>query len=253
MLLEIKDLYLSYGETTVLRGLSLDVDSSETVCIVGPSGGGKSSLLRCLNQLERFDDGVVLLDGERIGVRETKRGLEWLRPHEVMAQRRKFGMVFQQFNLFPHLSVLENVAIGLRTVKGLPGNVARAQAQEALALVGLEAKKDSWPNSLSGGQQQRVAIARAIAMKPKVMLFDEPTSALDPELVDEVLGVISKLSSTGMTMLIVSHEIRFVMDVADKVCFLEGGVVVESGSPGKMINAPEQERTAQFLRRVRHD
>jgi polar amino acid transport system ATP-binding protein len=230
----------SFGELEVLRGIDLELAEHEVVCLIGASGSGKSTLLRCVNLLEPIDAGHIVVNGREV----TANGVD------ANSVRRGIGIVFQAFNLFPHMSVLANVSLGPRKVLGL----ARAQAeQEATALlerIGLADKRDEYPDRLSGGQQQRVAIVRALAMKPDLMLLDEVTSALDPELVGEVLAVIRELAEEGMTMLIATHEMSFARDVANRVCFLDAGVILEQGSPEQIFKAPQEPRTKQFLQRI---
>ena len=234
----------AYGGRTVLRGASLEVSEGETVVIIGPSGSGKTTLLRCLNWLETPDAGDVTLRGERIG--RDARGR--LLPEAALArQRARFGFVFQRFNLFAHLSALDNVAIGPRRVLGVAPGEARERARAELARVHLAAHVDKRPSQLSGGQQQRVAIARALAMRPELILFDEPTSALDPELVTEVVDVMRELAQAGMTLVAVTHEMRFARSTADRVVFMDEGAVVETGAPARIFDAPEQDRTRRFL------
>lgn len=236
-----EELVKHYGALTVLAGVDLAVAQGEVVCVLGPSGSGKSTLLRCLNLLEHPTSGRVLINGREI----TAPGAP------VDDLRARVGMVFQQFNLFPHRSARDNVTLAPITVSGLSRDEARERADRLLARVGLSDKADEHPSRLSGGQQQRVAIARALAMEPEVMLFDEATSALDPELVGEVLGVMRELASEGMTMVVVTHEMGFARDVADRVVFMDGGVIVEDGPPEQVIGNPEQERTQRFLARIR--
>lgn len=239
-----------FGAHEVLKGISFDVVPGEVRCILGPSGSGKSTLLRCVNQLETIDAGRIEIAGELIGYRERNGKLYEMRRSGLAEQRRHIGMVFQNFNLFPHLSVLDNVALGPIHSAGIDKRTANNTAVTLLEMVGLADKMDRFPRQLSGGQQQRVAIARSLALKPKLMLFDEPTSALDPELVGEVLAVMRQLATDGMTMIVVTHEIGFARDVADTVTFMDGGVVVESGPPVSVIANPQHERTRDFLRRV---
>ncbi|GLW62408.1 peptide ABC transporter ATP-binding protein [Actinomadura rubrobrunea] len=239
-MVEIRGLHKAYGDLKVLKGIDLTVERGQVICIIGPSGSGKSTLLRCVNLLETPTGGQVFVEGEELTHPDV----------DIDAARRKVGMVFQQFNLFPHLKVLDNVTIAQRRVLKRPKGEAERIARENLAKVGLEDKADSYPAQLSGGQQQRVAIARALAMNPDLMLFDEPTSALDPELVGDVLTVMRKLAQEGMTMLVVTHEMGFARDVADRVVFMDGGVIVEDGPPEQVIGAPRHERTKTFLRRV---
>jgi polar amino acid transport system ATP-binding protein len=239
-----------FGGVEVLRGIDLSVRKGQVVCLLGPSGAGKSTFLRCVNHLETIDGGQVWVDGEPIGFRLHKGKLYELREREVARQRREIGMVFQRFNLFAHRSVLENVIEGPVRVLGLPAAEAKKTALELLDRVGLAHRAQDYPEQLSGGQQQRVAIARSLAMKPKLMLFDEPTSALDPELVGEVLEVMTSLAAEGMTMVVVTHEMGFAREAADEVVFMADGVVVETGPPGEVLSAPAHERTRQFLARI---
>ncbi|MBB2969441.1 amino acid ABC transporter ATP-binding protein [Leifsonia aquatica] len=245
-----EEVHKAYGNHHVLKGVSLDVHQGEVVCVIGPSGSGKSTFLRCINHLESIDGGRILVDGSLIGYRQAGDRLHDLKPKEAAAQRRDIGMVFQRFNLFPHLSVLENVTTAPIMVGGQKPDQAAARARELLDRVGLGAKANAYPGQLSGGQQQRVAIARALAMDPKLMLFDEPTSALDPELVGEVLDVMKGLAQSGMTMVVVTHEIGFAREVGDTLVFMDGGVVVESGDPRAMIADPQHQRTRAFLSHV---
>lgn len=240
----------SFGPTEVLRGIDLQVGRGEVVCLLGPSGAGKSTFLRCVNHLETIDAGRIWVDGVPVGFRASGGKLYELREHEVARQRRDVGMVFQRFNLFPHRTALENVMEGPVQVLRRDRAEVRAEALALLERVGLADKASSYPGQLSGGQQQRVAIARALAMKPKLMLFDEPTSALDPELVGEVLDVMTSLARDGMTMIVVTHEIGFARSVADRVVFLVDGAVVESGTPADVLDNPQQPRTQQFLAKV---
>ncbi len=243
----------SFHGVEVLKGIDLDVHRGEVVCLLGPSGSGKTTFLRCINQLESIDGGRIWVDGDLMGFRDKGGQLHHLTDKEVASQRREIGMVFQRFNLFPHMTALENVAEAPVQVKGMKKKQARARAVELLEQVGLGDKPTSYPGQLSGGQQQRVAIARALAMDPKLMLFDEPTSALDPELVGEVLRVMRDLAKAGMTMIVVTHEMSFAREVADHVIFMDGGVVVEQGKPKDVIGNPQHERTRSFLRRMRSD
>jgi polar amino acid transport system ATP-binding protein len=238
--LEIESLHKSFGKLEVLRGIDLDVAEHEVVCLIGASGSGKSTLLRCVNLLEPIDRGRIVVQGEEI----TAPGVD------INRIRRGIGIVFQAYNLFPHMSVLENVTLGPRKALRTPRREADAQATELLARFGLADKRDEYPDRLSGGQQQRVAIVRALALQPEVMLLDEVTSALDPELVAEVLNVIRELAEGGMTMLIATHEMSFARDIARRVCFLDQGVILEEGSPEQIFSAPEQPRTRQFLDRI---
>jgi len=240
----------SYGSNKVLKGVSLSVKTGEVACIIGPSGSGKSTFLRCINHLEKIDGGRIFVDGKIIGYREAHGKLYELRESEADIQRRDIGMVFQRFNLFPHMTALENVIAGLVHVKKVDKKIAEVEGRELLERVGLSAKSSHFPSQLSGGQQQRVAIARALAMKPKLMLFDEPTSALDPELVGEVLQVMKDLATSGMTMIVVTHEMGFAREVADSVYFMDEGVVVESGTPEAVLGNPQEPRTREFLSKV---
>jgi polar amino acid transport system ATP-binding protein len=240
----------SFHGTEVLKGIDMDVSEREVVCLLGPSGSGKTTFLRCINQLETIDGGRIWVDGMLMGYRDDGGVLHKLTDKQVAAQRREIGMVFQRFNLFPHKTVLENIVEAPMQVKGEKRQEVTARALELLESVGLQDKPSAYPAQLSGGQQQRVAIARALAMRPKLMLFDEPTSALDPELVGDVLGVMRELAHAGMTMIVVTHEMAFARDVADRVVFMDGGVVVEQGPPREVINNPKEERTKSFLRRV---
>jgi polar amino acid transport system ATP-binding protein len=240
----------TFGRLEVLRGIDLTVERGEVLCLIGPSGSGKSTFLRCINHLEKIDGGELSVDGELVGYRMSGDRLYELRDREVCGKRSEIGMVFQRFNLFPHLSVLDNVISGPVRVKREPVAAARERAGALLERVGLADKVASYPNQLSGGQQQRVAIARALAMQPKLMLFDEPTSALDPELVGDVLDVMRGLADDGMTMIVVTHEMGFAREVGDTVVFMDGGVVVESGRPEAVLNAPRHERTRAFLSKV---
>ncbi|MFD9735925.1 amino acid ABC transporter ATP-binding protein [Umezawaea sp. NPDC059074] len=249
-LVRISDLHKSYGTTPVLRGVDLQVRQGEVTCVIGPSGSGKSTLLRCVNHLEKINAGEIEVDGELIGYRRHKGRLHELKDRAITRQRATIGMVFQNFNLFPHLTVLENVVEAPIGVRGLGRAAAVALGRELIARVGLAGREDSYPRQLSGGQQQRIAIARALAMEPKLMLFDEPTSALDPELVGEVLAVIADLAEAGMTMVVVTHEMAFARQVADTVVFLDEGQVVESGPPGELLVNPRHARTREFLARV---
>jgi polar amino acid transport system ATP-binding protein len=245
----------SFHGTEVLKGIDLDVHRGEVVCLLGPSGSGKTTFLRCINQLEEIDGGRIWVDGDLVGFRDHGGQLHHLTDKQIAAQRREIGMVFQRFNLFPHMTALGNVMEAPVQVRGTGKKAARARALELLEQVGLGDKPTAYPAQLSGGQQQRVAIARALAMDPKLMLFDEPTSALDPELVGEVLRVMRELADQGMTMIVVTHEMGFARDVADHVVFMDGGVVVEEGKPKDVISNPQHERTKSFLKRMRteHD
>ncbi|MDQ1662140.1 MAG: polar amino acid transport system ATP-binding protein [Blastococcus sp.] len=240
----------SFGPTQVLKGIDLEVAPREVMCVIGPSGSGKSTFLRCINHLEKVDAGRLYVDGELVGYREAGGKLHELRDKEVSAKRRDIGMVFQRFNLFPHMTALENVTEAPTRVKGLSRSAARERGRELLDRVGLGDRVQNYPNQLSGGQQQRVAIARALAMEPKLMLFDEPTSALDPELVGEVLDVMRGLAESGMTMVVVTHEMGFAREVGDTLVFMDDGVVVEAGQPREILANPQQERTRSFLSKV---
>ncbi|WP_314923221.1 amino acid ABC transporter ATP-binding protein [Mogibacterium diversum] len=237
-MIEIKKLYKSYGDNEVLKGIDQTVSEAEVLCIVGPSGSGKSTMLRCINLLEVPTSGEVYIDGELV----TSQNI-----NEI---RTKMGMVFQNFNLFPHMTVLENVTCAPINVKGVSKTDAEAKAMELLTRVGLDNKANAYPRSLSGGQQQRVAIARALAMDPEIMLFDEPTSALDPEMVGEVLDVMKDLAKEGLAMIVVTHEMGFAKEVADKVIFMDDGVIVEQGTPEEVLVNPSEERTKNFLSKV---
>lgn len=241
-MIEIRDLQKHFGDHHVLRGVSLHVNKGEVVCLIGPSGSGKSTVLRCINGLESYDGGEIRAFGERVDQHSKT----------IHTLRSRMGMVFQRFNLFPHRSVLDNVMEGPVYVKGERPETARAKAMALLEKVGLAAKAEAYPAQLSGGQQQRVAIARALAMEPEAMLFDEPTSALDPELVGDVLEVMRALAREGMTMIVVTHEMGFAREVADRVCFLHSGTIVEEGPAAQVLGAPRQPRTQDFLRRVLH-
>lgn len=240
----------NFGALKVLRGVSLEVRRGKVLCLVGPSGSGKSTFLRCINHLEQVNAGRLYVDGELVGYREKNGKLYEMHPRDAARQRRDIGMVFQHFNLFPHRTALENVIEAPTQVRGIRKAEAVTRAEELLDRVGLAAKRNAYPAQLSGGQQQRVAIARALAMDPKLMLFDEPTSALDPELVGEVLTVMRELADSGMTMLVVTHEMGFAREVADELVLMDGGVVVESGPPRELLANPQQERTKTFLSRL---
>ena len=240
----------SFGRLEVLQGIWLDVKPSEVMCLLGPSGSGKSTFLRCINHLESIDGGRLWVDGELVGYRQVGDKLYELGDAEVARKRAQIGMVFQRFNLFPHMTAIENVCEAPICVSRQPRDQARTAARALLEMVGLADKQDVYPAQLSGGQQQRVAIARALAMKPKLMLFDEPTSALDPELVGEVLDVMRRLAAEGMTMIVVTHEIGFAREVGDTVVFMDGGVVVETGAPREVFANPRHERTKAFLSKV---
>lgn len=237
-MIEVKNLKKSFGDLHVLKGIDQTVNDGEVLCIVGPSGSGKSTMLRCINRLEEPSSGEIYIDGELI----TEKNIDQV--------RTKMGMVFQSFNLFPHKSVIENLTIGPVNVKGVKEEEAKAKGMKLLERVGLAEKAEEYPRMLSGGQQQRVAIARALAMDPEVMLFDEPTSALDPEMVGEVLDVMKDLARDGMTMVVVTHEMGFAKEVADKVIFMDDGYIVEEGSPQAVLENPQMERTKDFLSKV---
>jgi polar amino acid transport system ATP-binding protein len=240
----------SYGQLEVLRGIDIVVPSGSVACIVGPSGSGKSTFLRCINHLEKLNGGILLVDGDFVGYQLRDSKLYELKDDELCEQRAEIGMLFQSFNLFSHMTVIENVIEAPTQVRGIPIREATRDALQLLERVGLADKVDRYPRELSGGQQQRVAIARAMAMKPKVLLFDEPTSALDPELVGEVLQVMRNLAETGMTMVVVTHEIGFAREVGDQLLFMDEGLVVERGHPREVIANPKSPRTAEFLSRV---
>ncbi|HHV4114523.1 TPA: amino acid ABC transporter ATP-binding protein [Klebsiella pneumoniae] len=239
-MIHINNLHKRFGDSHVLRGISCDIKPQEVVCIIGPSGSGKSTFLRCMNALETVSEGEVVVNGFAAHDRTI----------DLNKMRESVGMVFQRFNLFPHMTVLENLIMAPMNLRNMPRQQAVDLADALLAKVGLSDKRDAWPSSLSGGQQQRVAIARALAMKPSIMLFDEPTSALDPELVGDVLEVMKNLASEGMTMVIVTHEMGFAREVADRVIFIDQGVIQEEGKPGQIFSAPSNPRTAAFLSKV---
>jgi len=251
-LVRLEDITKNFGPHEVLKGVNLEVASGEVVCILGPSGSGKSTLLRCINFIEQPTSGLVFVGEEIIGHRRTSDPdvLQQVHENAVSRQRSEIGMVFQRFNLFPHMTVLENITHAPRLVRGHSAAVANETARNLLEKVGLADRATAYPRQLSGGQQQRVAIARALAMEPRLMLFDEPTSALDPELVGEVLKVMQELASGGLTMIVVTHEIGFAREVADRVVFMDGGVIVEEGSPAEVIDNPQNPRTQAFLSRV---
>lgn len=250
-MVEIRGLHKRFGQLHVLKGIDLTVAPGEVVCVIGPSGSGKSTLLRCINWLERADEGTIHVDGKPIGRTQRPDGT-WVdqAEAEIDARRAEIGMVFQRFNLFPHMTALQNVMEAPVHVRREDKATVRARAEALLAKVGLADKLNEYPARLSGGQQQRVAIARALAMQPKLMLFDEATSALDPELVGEVLGVMQQLARDGMTMVVVTHEMGFAREVADRVVFMDGGAVVEVGPPEQMFTAPQMARTQEFLRKM---
>ena len=240
----------SFHDNQVLKGIDMDVHKGEVICLLGPSGSGKTTFLRCINQLETIDGGRIWVDGDLAGYEDRDGTLYRLSNKKIAAQRRGIGMVFQRFNLFPHKTTLENIMEAPMQVKGEKKAEARERALSLLDRVGLQDKPSAYPSQLSGGQQQRVAIARAMAMQPKLMLFDEPTSALDPELVGEVLAVMRELANEGTTMIVVTHEMSFAREVADRVVFMDGGVVVEQGDPRSVINNPQHARTKSFLSRM---
>ena len=246
----IRNVSKTFGDHRALDGVSLDVNAGEVLCLIGASGSGKTTLLRCINQLTPVDSGGIWLDGELLGVREQGGRLHRLTEAQIARQRLKTGMVFQRFNLFPHFTAIENIMEGPLQVQGRKPAAVRTEAAELLRRVGLSEKADAYPSQLSGGQQQRVAIARALAMRPMLMLFDEPTSALDPELVGEVLAVMKELARSGMTMVIVTHELGFAREVADKVVYMDHGVIVEAGPPSQVLGAPVEARTRAFLSAV---
>lgn len=241
-MLKIKDLHKSYGKLSVLKGVNLEVEAGEVIVIIGPSGSGKSTLLRCINGLEPIDNGIIEVDGIKVDEKHQKQNL--------LKIRQRVGMVFQQFNLFPHLSVLDNIALSPRIVKKENKKNAEDLALELLKRVGLEEKSYSFPEQLSGGQKQRVAIARAMAMKPKILMFDEPTSALDPEMIAEVLEVMRALAKERITMVCVTHEMGFAREIADKMVFIDDGIIIEENSPEEFFNNPKEERTRLFLSKV---
>ncbi|OKI69316.1 amino acid ABC transporter ATP-binding protein [Streptomyces sp. MJM1172] len=249
-MVKAEGVHKSYGAAHILRGIDLEVAPREVFCLVGPSGSGKSTFLRCINHLERINAGRLSVDGQLVGYKQKGDKLYELKDSEVAAQRREIGMVFQRFNLFPHMTAIENVMEAPVMVKGESKSVARERAVKLLDRVGLGDKGGNYPTQLSGGQQQRVAIARALAMEPKLMLFDEPTSALDPELVGDVLDVMRDLAESGMTMIVVTHEMGFAREVGDNLVFMDGGVVVESGHPREVLGNPQHERTKAFLSKV---
>jgi polar amino acid transport system ATP-binding protein len=248
--LEMSGIVKRFGANEVLRGVSLKVARGETVVVIGPSGSGKTTLLRCVNMLEDYQEGTVAVDGEPVGYAVDREGRrQRMAEREIAASREKIGIVFQSYNLFPHMTALQNIVAAPIRVRRIPRPKAEARARDLLAMVGLTDKADAYPARLSGGQQQRVAIARALAMDPKIMLFDEVTSALDPELVGEVLAAMQQLARDGMTMIVVTHEMSFARDVADKVVFMDGGVIAEEGAPEEIFTSPRTDRVRQFLKR----
>jgi polar amino acid transport system ATP-binding protein len=249
-MVEARGVRKHFGRLEVLRGIDMTVNQGEVMCLIGPSGSGKSTFLRCINHLEKIDGGELEVDGELVGYRQSGDRLFELRDREICGMRSQIGMVFQRFNLFPHMSVSDNVMSGPVWVKKEPAATTKDRAHQLLERVGLADKIDNYPNQLSGGQQQRVAIARALAMQPKLMLFDEPTSALDPELVGDVLDVMRGLADDGMTMIVVTHEMGFAREVGDTLVFMDDGVVVERGDPKTVLSSPQHERTRTFLSKV---
>ncbi|AGE24034.1 amino acid ABC transporter ATP-binding protein [Geobacillus zalihae] len=239
-MIDVRQLKKSFGSLQVLKGIDVHIREGEVVVVIGPSGSGKSTFLRCLNLLEDFDEGEIIIDGINLKAKDTN----------LNKVREEVGMVFQRFNLFPHMTVLNNITLALMKVRKWPREKAEAKAMELLAKVGLQDKAHVYPDSLSGGQAQRVAIARALAMEPKIMLFDEPTSALDPEMVGEVLSVMKQLANEGMTMVVVTHEMGFAREVGDRVLFMDGGYIVEEGKPEDLFDHPQHERTKAFLSKV---
>jgi polar amino acid transport system ATP-binding protein len=248
-MLEISGVSKSFGAAQVLCDLSLSVAPGEVVVVIGPSGSGKTTLLRCINLLEDYERGTIAVDGEPIGYRRQGNGRIRMSERDIAAARATIGIVFQSFNLFPHMTAFQNITAAPVRVKGVPRARAEARARELLAMVGLSDKATEYPVRLSGGQQQRVAIARALAMDPKIMLFDEVTSALDPELVGEVLGAMQQLAQGGMTMVVVTHEMSFARDIADRIVFIDGGVIVEQGKPDEILFSPRTDRVRAFLKR----
>jgi len=250
VMVKAEGVHKRFGRLEVLKGIDLEVRRGEVMCMLGPSGSGKSTFLRCISHLEKINAGRLSVDGELVGYRQSGDKLYELRENEIARKRSEIGMVFQHFNLFPHMTALENVTLAPIRVKSVPRSDARNRGQQLLQRVGLGDKLDTYPVALSGGQQQRVAIARALAMEPKLMLFDEPTSALDPELVGDVLDAMRQLARDGMTMIVVTHEMGFAREVADEVVFMDEGVVVESGPPAEVLASPRHERTRAFLSKV---
>ena len=248
--LRVEGVRKSYGHVEVLKGIDMQVKPGEVACLVGPSGSGKSTFLRCINHLEKINSGRLYVNGELVGYQEKKGRLYELSDREVCRKRAEIGMVFQNFNLFQHMNALENIIEAPMRVLKISKEEAVIHARELLELVGLSGREESLPKQLSGGQQQRIAIARALAMKPKLMLFDEPTSALDPELVGEVLAAMQDLANSGMTMIVVTHEMGFARKVADTIAFMDAGLIVESGSPDQVLDNPKHERTKTFFSKV---
>ncbi|HAE60877.1 MAG TPA: polar amino acid ABC transporter ATP-binding protein [Eubacteriaceae bacterium] len=249
-MIKLENVYKSFGDLEVLKDINLEVKPGEVVCVIGPSGSGKSTMLRCLNQLERITSGKIYIDGELADQREMGKDLQDIPAEKAQELCTELGMVFQRFNLFPHLTVYENITIAPKIVKKIKEEDIKEVALDLLKLVGLEDKRDEYPSRLSGGQQQRVAIARALAMQPKIMLFDEPTSALDPELVGEVLEVMKKLAKDGMTMIVVTHEMGFAKEVGTRVIFMDEGRIVEEGDPNQIFENPQEDRTKTFLKKI---
>ena len=250
LMVDARSVRKSYGSNEVLQGITLSVEQGEVLCIIGPSGSGKSTFLRCLNHLESINGGRIYVNDELMGYRQAGKVLHEMKPKDIARQRQAIGMVFQRFNLFPHMTALQNVIEAPIGVGGVNPEEAKQLGLELLAQVGLADKGEHYPSQLSGGQQQRVAIARALAMKPKLMLFDEPTSALDPELVGDVLDVMKGLAKAGMTMIVVTHEMGFAREVADKVVFIDKGQIVEMGTPKQVLDKPQEARTKAFLNKV---
>ena len=250
LMVEARGVRKRFGSIEILKGVDLRVEPGSVTCLIGPSGSGKTTFLRCINHLEKVNAGRLYVDNQLIGYEERNNRLHELKPRQIAQCRLKTGMVFQRFNLFPHMTVLENIIEGPLRVLKRPRDEATEEAHTLMARVGLADRGGSYPRELSGGQQQRIAIARALAMKPKLMLFDEPTSALDPELVGEVLEVMKSLAEAGMTMVVVTHELGFAREVGDQIVFMDGGVVVESGSPAAVLGNPKQNRTRAFLSKV---
>ena len=249
-MIKLEHVYKSFGNLQVLKDINLEVDEGEVLCVIGPSGSGKSTMLRCLNHLERISEGKLYIDGELVDEKEHGKDGMKISPKKVSQLCSELGMVFQKFNLFPHMTVIENIEAAPVIVRKVPREEAEKTAIGLLKKVGLEDKRDEYPSRLSGGQQQRVAIARALAMKPKIMLFDEPTSALDPELVGEVLGVMKQLAQDGMTMIVVTHEMGFAREVADRVAFMDKGEILEQAVPGELFTNPRNVRTKAFLQKM---
>ncbi len=249
-MIKLENVYKSFGKLEVLKNINLEVTKGDVVCIIGPSGSGKSTLLRCLNHLERITEGRTIIDGELIDEKIKGKDSLKISPNKVASVCAELGMVFQRFNLFPHLTALENIMEAPFTVKNIKKETAIEQGCLLLKKVGLEDKRDEYPSRLSGGQQQRVAIARALAMNPKIMLFDEPTSALDPELVGEVLEVMKQLAKDGMTMMVVTHEMGFAREVANRVIFMDKGEILEDSTPEEIFSNPKHERTKSFLQKI---